>query len=420
MGLLDYFKMRDVEDIPATQEDDSMLDPILQAIFENATLTRYDVLNLPEVSACIEKIASVICSLKFKLYKQDGEEIVEVADHRCYLLNNETGDTLTADQMRRAMIEDMYLGKGGYAYVHRIGSEVKSLHYVKDSELSFVSNNDPIFKDYFVEVAGSRYEGWEFIKLLRRTVDGYKSTSVVDDLNRILSVAYNSLIYEENLVKAGGNKKGFLESEKRLTDKAMEHLKDAFKRMYRKNTENVVVLNDGVKFKESSNTSVEMQLNENKLTNGNAFCKIFLIPPTILSGGATEEDRKIFLEDCIMPIVTRFENAVNSVLLTEDEKGTFFFACDTTELVKADIEKRFNAYKLALDAGFMQIDEVRQLEKRPAFGLDFIKLGLQDVLYFPEEKQIYTPNTNQLSVVGDVLKPESAEDNLEEEGGEEE
>lgn len=37
-----------------------------------------------------------------------------------------------------------------------------------------------------------------------------------------------------------------------------------------------------------------------------------------------------------------------------------FFSFDTTDLVKGDIEKRFGAYKIAIDSGFMQIDEVRE------------------------------------------------------------
>lgn len=88
-------------------------------------------------------------------------------------------------------------------------------------------------------------------------------------------------------------------------------------------------------------------------------------------------------------------------MLDEDEKNDMFFSFDTTDLVKGDIEKRFGAYKIAIDSGFMQIDEVREKEKLPAFGLDFIKLGLQDVLYSPSNKTVYTPNTDKTSKMGE-------------------
>lgn len=64
------------------------------------------------------------------------------------------------------------------------------------------------------------------------------------------------------------------------------------------------------------------------------------------------------------------------------------------------MRERFEAYRTALDSNFMQIDEVRYAEDLEPLGLSWIKLGLQDVLYDPRTKQVYTPNTNQTSALG--------------------
>ncbi len=56
---------------------------------------------------------------------------------------------------------------------------------------------------------------------------------------------------------------------------------------------------------------------------------------------------------------------------------------------------RLEAYKTALESNLMQIDEVRYLENLEPLGLNFIKLGLQDVLFNSVTKEVYTPNTNQ-------------------------
>ena len=214
------------------------------------------------------------------------------------------------------------------------------------------------------------------------------------------------------MVKTGGNKKGFIKATKKLTAEAMQFLKNAFRKLYSNNTENVVVLNDGLDFKESSNSCVELQLNENKETNNADICKIFLTPPPIINGGATEEDKKDWIDGCIIPILERFAGAINSVMLLQNEKGKKFFSFDTSDLTKGDIVKRFNAYKVAIDSGFMQLDEVRKNEKLPAYGLEFIKLGLQDVLYFPKENKIYTPNTNKTSEM-DAQKPREQDEHPE-------
>ena len=69
-------------------------------------------------------------------------------DRRLRLLNDEPGDTLNANEFWKAIVRDYYLGKGGYAYIHRQGGEVVSLHYVQEQEISVLKSPDPIFKDF--------------------------------------------------------------------------------------------------------------------------------------------------------------------------------------------------------------------------------------------------------------------------------
>ena len=332
------------------------------------------------------------------------EEVKDDERPRC--LNDDTGDTLDGVQFKRALTRDYLTGKGGYAFINRTGTRIKSLHYVKESEISFMFTSDPIFKDYDIMVQGTRYKPFEFLKVLRNTEDGRSGKSVVDENSEVLSVAYHSLKYEKGLVRTGGNKKGFIKSPKKLAQAAIDALKEAWRNLYQNNTENVVILNEGLEFQEASNTSVEMQLNENKKTNSDEICKLFNMPPAMINGGATEQDKINFVQYCLNPILKELECALNRDLLLELEKGSYYFAADTSELTKGDIEKRFRAYETASKNGFMQIDEIRLKENLPPLGLDFVRLGLQDVLYDPETKQFYMPNMNQTGGLGMPVKKE--------------
>jgi HK97 family phage portal protein len=227
----------------------------------------------------------------------------------------------------------------------------------------------------------------------------------------MLSVAYNQMVYEEVLVKTGGNKKGFLKSSGRLSKEAMDELRASWKKLYGNNDENILVLNNGLDFQEASQTSVEMQLNEHKRSNSDEICKIFLVPPRILTGEAGEEEYNNWIKTCIMPILTAFESALNKDLLLPSEQDKRYFAFDTTELTKGSIEERFSAYNTAISSGFMQIDEVRYKENLPPLKLNWIKMGLQDVLYFPDSEEIYTPNTNKLAKMGEnpTVEPNGGE-----------
>ena len=153
-----------------------------------------------------------------------------------------------------------------------------------------------------------------------------------------------------------------------------------------------MVLNEGMDFKECSNTSMEMQLNQNKITNSKDICKLFLMPANILNGTPTEQDKKIYVEECLNPVISTLECALNRDLLLESEKNDYYFAVDTSDMTKGDTEKRYKAYETAIKNGFIQVDEVRAMENMPPLGLNYIKLGLQDVLFDPVTKDVFVPN----------------------------
>lgn len=354
-------------------------------------------MEIPSVAGAIDEIARTVANIPIKLYKKDESRVEEVkGDRRVYMLNEETGDTMDANQMKQALVHDYYLGNGGFVYVDWDGIEVNSLRYVYSEYVSIAPNSDVIFKDYAILVQGRTFYPEQFIRILRNTTDGMYGNSIVDQNKKFLSVAYNSLKYEEGLVKTGGNKKGFVKSKKKLTQQAIDALKKAWRKLYQNNTENVVILNDGLEFQEASNTSVEMQLNENKKTNDEEVRYLLGMPDNI----GTEDGDKAYIKYCINTFMGAFMTALNRALLLESEKGTYFFAPDMYELTKGDTDKRYNAYKTAAETGWLQIDEIRAKENMEPLGLNMIKLGLQDVLYDPKTGRIYIPNTNTTTMVG--------------------
>ena len=385
-------------------------DVLLKALLGGAEITKEQTLNIPSVKSCINFIADTVSMLPIKLYREDGEQTEEVTgDNRIKLLNDDTGDTLDAVQFWKAVITDYFLGKGGYIYINKRLNNVVSLHYVDETHISPIKNADPIFKDYRILVNGKTYMPHEFIKILRNTKDGAEGTSIIEEHKLMLSVAYNSLVFEENLVKKGGNKKGFLKSENKLERNVIDELKQAWRNMYGNNSDNVVVLNKGLDFKEASNTSVEMQLNENKETNSAEICKLFNIPENIIKGTASKQEYTNAFKMGVLPVLKTIECALNRELLLESEKSSFYFAFDTKEMLKGDIKERFEAYKTAIEANFMGVDEVRYMEDLPALGIDWIKLGLDSVLYNPKTKEIYTPNTNMAQNMEDLKGGEENE-----------
>lgn len=370
---------------------------LLESLLNIGTISKSQALSIPSVQASINIIASTISSLPIKLYREVDGKVKEVdCDNRLDLLNHDTGDTLTSTQFWKATIEDYFLGKGGYSYINKSMGKIQSLHYVDERNISINKNTNPIFKDYDILVNGAIYKPYDFLKFLRKTKDGCKNISIIEENALMLSVAYFSLKYENKLVAKGGNKRGFLKSENKLEQAIVDDLKASWSKLYsNEDSDNVVVLNKGIDFKEASNTSVEMQLNEQKLTNSSELSMLFNVPNAIIRGNATEQDNKNFIKYCIIPILNDLECSLDRDFLLEKEKKDTYFAFDTKELLRGSQKERYEAYKIAIEKGFMKIDEVRFMEDKEPFGINWINMGLNAVLYDTETKQIYTPNTDK-------------------------
>lgn len=401
MGIFNFFRRAETK--TETKDSIELADSLLEALLQDDTVSRKMAMNVPTFAGCVNTIGNTVASVPIYLYKKKPDGSSEkVDDPRASLINYDTRDTMTGCDLKKSLVRDYYTNKGGYLYIHRSRNKVVSLHYVDPDYITFMYNSDPIFKEYKILVNGQTYRPYDFVKILRHTQNGWRSTSIIAENAMILSVAYNSLKFENALVKKGGNKKGFLQAAHKLADEALEKLKNSFRKLYSNDSDNVIVLNDGVSFKESSETSVEMQLNENKKSNAVEICKLFNMPPSIINGGATKEDRLAYVQDCIIPLLDAFCTAFNRDLLLEKEKKDYFFAADTYELTKADLKTRYEAYSNGYKNGFLQLDDIRKQENLPAFGFNFIKLGLQDVLYNPENGKIFTPNMGLKADINDV------------------
>lgn len=407
MGLFDRFRKEEKrEETPAPVNQEMVAnDVLLKALLNSEPITREQALTLPAVSGAVDFISGMIASMPVKLYKyKDGKVESKDDDPRVLLLNGDTGDTLDAFQMKKAMVEDYLLGKGGYAYIRRNRNDVTGLFYVKDIFVSAIPNFKPIYKDFYLIVEGQTYQKYEFIKLLRNTKDGATGVGLTEEVGTALETAFNTLLYQLNIVKSGGNKKGFLKSQRKLGQDEINVLKQAWNNLYANSTENVVVLNNGLEFQEASNSSVEMQLNESKKTLQDEINNIFHIYPN---------DFYRTFKEGIYPIVKAFTTALNKDLLLEKEKNKMFFEFDVKEILKANPKEQAEIYKLYKEIGMLTINELRRMDNRNMIeGMDVLNVGLGAVLYDANTHQFYTPNTDTTANITDIpeAQPESAID----------
>lgn len=101
-------------------DENAVAEPLLRAWLSGENMTRAKAMQIPYVAGAINEIAKTVANIPIRLYQKEGKKVIEIADDpRVFLLNEETGDTLDANQMKQAVVRvitlagaDIYMSTG--------------------------------------------------------------------------------------------------------------------------------------------------------------------------------------------------------------------------------------------------------------------------------------------------------------------
>lgn len=353
--------------------------------------TRADALSIPAVATAVDWISGAISGLPIRMYKKTDSGYQEVFDdYRIDLVNQYSGNCMTASDLFKNIITDYLLDGNGFAYVVKHGNKITKLSYVPPVKLTYTESVDCIDKVLKVWVDSREIRDYDLFRICRHTKNGLTGIGFVSDNQLLLSTILNSLDYE-NKTTSSGVRRGFLKSKFKLDKNKLKSLKEAWRKLRNRDSD-VLVLNEGIEFENATSTATESQLSQNKEINTRAVLTYFGLPSNFLTN-ANSDSYKTAVMIAVLPIVAQLENALNEFLLLESEKGQLKFVIDTNPLMRTNIVERYMAYKTGIDSGVLTIDEVRRLENLQVLELPFLKMSLGNVLYNTENGSIFVPNT---------------------------
>lgn len=378
-------------------ENDIIADVLngLSPLVNSKTITKQEAMSIPVVTKSVNWIASAISGLPIKMYKRTDKGYVEVYDdYRLPLLNNYSGNCMTANDLKKQLISDLLLEGNGYAYISKRGNKIEKLSYIPTSKLTYTESVDNINKIVNIWVDGKQVQDYNVFRLVNNTKNGVSGIGFVSDCQNLLSTILGSLQYENSSISSGV-RRGFLKSKAKLDPDKMNELKRAWKRLTNPNNSDVLVLNAGIEFEDASNTATESQLSQNKTINMHQILAYFGLPTNFFEG-ANSDAYLTAVRIAVLPIVKQLITALNNYLLLESEKQDLKFDIDTSELLRINANERFTAYQTGLSSGILTIDEVRRMENLPVLDMQYLKLGLGDVLYNIADGSIFVPNTGNI------------------------
>mgnify|MGYP003287566986 CR=1 FL=1 len=160
---------------------------------------------------------------------------------------------------------------------------------------------------------------------------------------------------------------GVLSSDHRIGPEAAEALQARWEARH-KGKRRIAVLGDGARFQPVTIPNDQAQWIESQQFNVNAIARIFGVPGEMVGGQTAgplaytspEQRGEDFLTYSVRPWLLRVERAV-SRLLARTQQAKF----NAGGFVRVALKDRYEAHKTGIEAGFLTVNEARELEDRP-------------------------------------------------------
>jgi HK97 family phage portal protein len=160
---------------------------------------------------------------------------------------------------------------------------------------------------------------------------------------------------------------GYLYSEQKIGEDQAKHVKAVWELAHKGRRDTAVL--GGVKYQQVSIAPEEAQFIETQKFSVSTICRFFGVPAGMMAGSelaghedySSPEMRSVdFLQYSVRPWLHRIERAV-SRLLPSTQQARF----NAGAFVRPTLKERYEAHEIALRAGFLTVNEVRELENRP-------------------------------------------------------
>ena len=401
MGTLDRLFSFGRESKKSTAREDRslLLDSALRVLGDRSTAVVTDRLTAVGVNivfACVARIAGTLSSCPLNLYKRlpnGGKELA--LQHPLHsLMNAQPSPIQTAADFCVAMQVNLELLGNAFARVYRDkGGSVSYVEALNVSGYQIRINADPRkYPTYILTIINGKdgqsatveYDGADLIHIKGLTWDGISGLSLIniaqDSLNLAAKIMRSGVAYYENGCRPGM----VVTYPQALSPEALKNLRASIESVHRgeKNAHKLLILEEGAKADTMQHTATEADTTNFKLSVAEDICRVFGIPPHKVgilqrsTNNNIEQQAIEYTVDCILPRIRRWEQELNSKLLSQVEREEYFFAFDLDELKRGDTQSRFNAYGTALANGWMSVNEVRAKE-----NMNPIKGG--DIYLFP-------------------------------------
>lgn len=333
------------------------------------------------VFACIRILSESIAKLPIKIY-QDVDGIKKASNHPLYtLLKTRPNPYMSSYNFFSCLEAQKNVYGNSYASIEydRYG-RVKALWPMDSSKVEIWVDNRGLLKAsnklwYIINLLdGSKIKlkSDEILHFKGFTLDGISGITPLTYLRTLIENGKASEEYVNKFFQNGMQTKGIVQYVGDLNSDAEKTFREKFEQMSNglKNAHRISLLPLGYQFQPISLSMADAQFLENTELTIRQIASAFGIKMHQLNNleRATHtnigEQQRQFYVDTLMAILTMYEQELTYKLLLDSEIGEGYYAkFNVDAITRADIKTRYEAYRIGIQGGFLQPNEVRGREE---------------------------------------------------------
>ena len=380
------------------------------------TITPENARESPTVYACTRLISQSIARMEWRVMRREDGISVPAREHPLYrLLNVEPTAYMGAMVWRESMLLDCLLYGNAYAVIERDPSgRPIGLHKLRADSVEVTRGEDgaPIYS--YHSALGSGYtrssqvwQGYDIFHLRAPSLDGLLGETPIYLVRNIIGVELEAEKYVASFFRNGARPAGLIKVTGTLTDEALKRLRQSWQAVTggAENAGRVAILESGYDWE-----SVSVNPEEAKLVELRSYCRsqiasAFNVPVHMVgdasktSYASAEQGNSEFVQHCLSNWASRFEEECARKLIRDNEEIDTQISFDA--MLRGDLSSRFSAYSVALNNGFLTINEVREREQ-------YAPIDGGDVARAPVNLAIVDPNVGKPGDQSQIGQPPAA------------
>jgi len=343
------------------------------------TVTNDTAMNLSSVWACTQILSQTIASLPLVLYKKvkGGKSIAE--DHLLhnvlhFLPNNE----MTSYEFVQLILVNLCQWGNFYAEIQRNNAgEVIALWPLPPNKVTVVRNKKDRKIYYMVKINNVERTALSIGQVFHvkgLSSDGLVGLSPVVAGAEAIGLGLASQSSASKFYSNGSVPSGVLKHPGQLSDDAYKRIVNSWENIHKglQNKHRVALLEENMDFTPITISPEQAQLLGSRKFSIEEIARYYRMPLHKLqnldraTNNNIEQQSIDFLTDTILPWLVNIERVISWKLIFEDERNVLYPKFIVDGLLRGDTVSRYSAYGMALDKGWMSIDEVREKENMNA------------------------------------------------------